>query len=104
MEVRAARKDLVVMHGKMRVEFTGHALKTAMRRSVQPARFTTFADNKAGNIGSRITNDLTQTPPRTRDEKRCACQLRNSLRQFDFIHQRKAWARFKFPTQTNRNV
>src|SRR5688572_21137121 len=81
VEICPAGTHLIVMDGKMRIKFTGDALKPALIRSVKLSGLSAVIDNDARNAGWGVPDELPQTPSGATHEKRSACQLRDRLRQ-----------------------
>src|SRR5512140_2750606 len=97
MEVRTRLADLIVMYGKMGIEFAGHSLESAVIRRIEFASFAAFIDNDASDIGSWFVNDLAQATSRTADKESCVCHFGDGLRQFDFFNQWETRADFHWP-------
>ena len=63
VKVRPGGNHLIIVHGKMRVEFAGDAFKAAFESGMEGAGPAALVHHDAGNIGRRFIDDLAQAPP-----------------------------------------
>jgi hypothetical protein len=60
LEIRVCARNLVLVHGKVRVELARDALEEATWRGIQPGRQAVGVDHNGGQVVRGIGQDVSQ--------------------------------------------
>jgi len=104
VEICPAGANLVIMNGKMGIEFTGHALKAPLVGSIQLTSTAISIHNNSADACHRLIDNLSQTATGATDKKSCTSQFRHGLRECEFGHQWETSTQFNGPAQAHRDI
>jgi hypothetical protein len=102
--VCAGSSDLIVVHGKVRVEFAGKAGEQSRGSGVQSGARSVRGYLHHAEIIGRVVVHFAQPSPRSGDQHHPASQRRRGNRQVDLFNEWKDWLEVDRPADIHRYI